>query len=309
MEPAFLAVVSAGSGDAVSVHQQAEHRALHVDFHAGVDAVILEGADHLEAGAVADVGQPGIPVSAEVSLQNSAVLGAVEERAPCLEFAHAFRRFFGVQFGHAPVVEVLAAAHRIGEMDAPAIAIVDVGQCCRDAAFGHDGVRFAEQRFADDSDLRAGGSGFDGGAQACSACSDHQYIVGEPLEFRHLEDSPVMPDAHRTEADVDIGKRDPEQARPGPLLVPCVQAAHEVVDLVPDGVIGDLVEGASDHVPEGVTAEDISAEKHDIHDQNEASNADPEAVRKKERLQRRRRPESPRRGRRAAESSDENSAG
>ena len=124
-----------------------------MDFHPGVDAVILKRADHLEAGAVADMGQPGISVSAEVSLQNPAVFGAVEERAPCLEFAHAFRRFFGVQFGHAPVVEILAAAHGVGEMDAPVIAIVDVGQCGRDAAFGHDGMRFAEQRFADHAHL------------------------------------------------------------------------------------------------------------------------------------------------------------
>ena len=98
-----------------------------------------------ESGAVADVGQPGISVSAEVSLKNPAVCGAIEKRAPCLELADAFRRFFGVQFRHAPVVEILTAAHRIGEMDAPVIAIVDIGQCCRDASFGHYGMRFAEQ--------------------------------------------------------------------------------------------------------------------------------------------------------------------
>ncbi len=82
---------------------------------------------------------------------------AIKERAPCLEFAHALRRFLGVQFGHAPIVEVLAAAHRIGEMDPPVIAIVDIGQCCRDAAFGHHGMRFAQQRFADHPHLRPGG--------------------------------------------------------------------------------------------------------------------------------------------------------
>jgi len=32
---------------------------------------------------------------------------------------------------------------------------------------------FAEQRFANDSHLCAGGTGFDGGAQTSSACSDH----------------------------------------------------------------------------------------------------------------------------------------
>ena len=93
-----------------------------------MDAVILQCADHLQAGAVADVRQPRISVAAEVALKNPAVLGAIEQRAPCLEFAHAIGRLLGVQFRHAPVVEVLAAAHRVGEMNAPVVAIVDVGQ-------------------------------------------------------------------------------------------------------------------------------------------------------------------------------------
>ncbi len=199
--------------------------------------MILERADHLQSGAVSDVGQARVPVPAKVSLQNPAVLRPVEERAPCLKFANAFRSFFGMQFGHAPVVEILAAAHRIGKMDSPAIAIVDIGQCRRDAAFGHHGMRFAEQRLANHSHLRAGGSGLNRSAQACPACSNHKYVVGEPLEFRHLENSPVMPDPHRTEANVDIGKRHPEQARPGPLLVSRIQEAHEVVDSVPHRVM------------------------------------------------------------------------
>ena len=163
-----------------------EDGALHVDFHAAVDAVVLQGADHFEAGAVADVGEARIAVAAEVALEDAAVFGAVEERAPGFEFAHALGGFFGVQLSHAPVVEVLAAAHGVGEVDAPVVAVIDVGEGCGDAAFGHDGVGFAEERFADDSDLCAGGCGFNGGAQACSACSDHQNIVGEALEFGHL---------------------------------------------------------------------------------------------------------------------------
>ena len=91
-----------------------------------------------------------------------------------------------------------------------------------------------------------------------------------------------MPDAHRTETDVDIGKRNPKKARPCPLLMPRVQSAHEIVDLVPNRVIRDLVECSSDHVPECMTPEYVSAKKHDIHDQNEASNPDPKSLREKE---------------------------
>jgi hypothetical protein len=53
-----------------------------VDFHAGVDAVILQGADHFEAGAVADVSEARVAMAAEIALQDAAVLSTVEERAP-----------------------------------------------------------------------------------------------------------------------------------------------------------------------------------------------------------------------------------
>ncbi len=122
-----------------------------------MDAVVLQGADHLEAGAVADVGQAGVLVTAEVPLEDLAVFGAVEHRAPGLEFAGPVRCFLGVEFGHPPVVEVLAAAHGVGKVDAPVVAIVDVGHGRGHAAFGHDGVGLAEERLADQADRDARG--------------------------------------------------------------------------------------------------------------------------------------------------------
>ena len=110
-----------------------------------MDAVVLERADHLEARAIADVREARVLVTAEVALEDAAVRGPVEERAPRLELAHAVRRFPRVQLGHPPVVDVLAAAHRVGEVHLPAVAIVDVGERRRHAAFGHDGVRLAEE--------------------------------------------------------------------------------------------------------------------------------------------------------------------
>ncbi len=91
-----------------------------------MNAVILERADHFQPGAVADVGEPRIPVSAEVALEDAAVRRPVEQRAPCLELAHPGRRFLGVELRHAPVVDVLAAAHRVGEVDLPVVAVIDV---------------------------------------------------------------------------------------------------------------------------------------------------------------------------------------
>ena len=142
-----------------------------------MNAVILQRADQFQARAVADVREARITMAAEIALRNFSFLRAVKHRAPGFEFVDARRRFLRVQFGHAPVVDVLAAAHRVGEMDFPVVAVVHVAHRRRHAAFGHDGVRLAEERFADQSDFDAGGGRFDGRAQARAARADHQHVV------------------------------------------------------------------------------------------------------------------------------------
>ncbi len=156
LEATALALVGEHAGDAIAVLEQRDHGVLHVHVDALMDAVILQGADHLEAGAIADVREARIAVPAEIALENAAVGRAIENRAPGLEFAHAIGRLLGVKLGHAPVVDVLAAAHGVGEMDAPVVAIVHVGERGGDAALGHHGVGLAEERLADQPDLDAG---------------------------------------------------------------------------------------------------------------------------------------------------------
>ena len=129
--------------------------------------------------------EPRIFVAAKISLQNAAVLRAIENRAPRFQFAHAIGRFLGVQLGHAPVVDVLAAAHRVGEMDFPIVAIVHIRQRRRDAAFGHDGVRFAEKRFANQPDRNARRRRFDRRAQSRAAGADDEHVVFESLVVGH----------------------------------------------------------------------------------------------------------------------------
>ena len=92
---------------------------------------------------------------AEIPLQNAAVLGSIEDRAPGFELTHPVRRFLRVELRHPPIIDVLTAAHRVGEMDFPVVAIVDVGQRCGDSALRHHGVRFAQQRFANHPDRDA----------------------------------------------------------------------------------------------------------------------------------------------------------
>ena len=176
-EAAALALVADRADDPRAVGQQRDDGELHVDVEAAMDPVILERADHLEAGAIADVGEARVLVAAEIALEDAAVRRAIEERAPRLELADAIGRFPGVQFRHPPVVDVLAAAHRVGEMDLPVVAFVDVGQRGRDAAFGHDGVGLAEERLADEADLDARRRRFDGGAQSRAACADDEHVV------------------------------------------------------------------------------------------------------------------------------------
>ena len=90
-----------------------------------------------------------------------------------------------MQLRHAPVVDVLAAAHGVGEVDLPVIALVHVGQRRGDAALGHDGVRLAQQRFADQADRNAGRRSLDGRPQARSAGSDDEHVVFVRLVIRH----------------------------------------------------------------------------------------------------------------------------
>ena len=184
-ELAALAPVADGAGDAVAVLEQARDRALHEHVDAVVHRVLLERADHLEAGAVADVREARVAVAAEVALEDAALLRAVEERAPAFELVDAVRRFLGVELGHAPVVEHLAAAHRVAEVDLPVVLGVDVAQRRGDAALGHDGVRLAEQRLADQRRLRALGRSLDGRAQPGAARADDDHVVLVTFVFGH----------------------------------------------------------------------------------------------------------------------------
>ena len=156
---------------------------LHVHIDPLMNAVILQRANHFQPGAIADMREPRIFVAAKISLQNPAVLCAIENCAPGFEFAHAIGRFLGVQFGHSPLIHVLAAAHRVGEMHFPIVAIIHIGERRRDSAFGHDGVRFAEQAFANQADRNAGRRRFDRRAQSGAAGADDENVVFD--EFRN----------------------------------------------------------------------------------------------------------------------------
>ena len=68
MEPTELALVAEGADHPLTVLEQRDHGDFHVEFDPLVDGVILQGADHLETGAVADVRQARVAMAAEVAL-------------------------------------------------------------------------------------------------------------------------------------------------------------------------------------------------------------------------------------------------
>src|SRR5256885_2113817 len=95
--------------------------------------------------AVANMAKALEGVAAESALQNVALLGAVEEGAPLLEFADAVGRFLGVKLGHAPIVEKFSAPHGVAKMSFPVIRGIHVGHGRGDAAFRHDSVGLSEE--------------------------------------------------------------------------------------------------------------------------------------------------------------------
>ena len=142
-----------------------------------VDAVILQGADHLQPGPVTDVSEPRIAVAAEVSLQDAAVLRPVEESAPGFELQRPRGRLLGMDLGHLGVAQVLAATQGVGDVDLPVVPLVHVADRGRHAALGHHRMRLAEQRLADHAAGGARGRDFDRGAQSGAARADHQHVV------------------------------------------------------------------------------------------------------------------------------------
>ncbi|SKW80090.1 Uncharacterised protein [Mycobacteroides abscessus subsp. massiliense] len=103
-------------------------------------------------------------MAAEVALADPAILGAIEQRAIGFQFPDPVRGLLGVQLGHPPVVQELAAAHGVTEVHLPAVLVVGIAHRGGATAFGHHGVCLAEQGFTDDRDLKAPFTCLDDGA-------------------------------------------------------------------------------------------------------------------------------------------------
>src|SRR5213076_1348094 len=77
--------------------------------------LLLQRSDELEPSAIANVRKPRILMPTKVALADASIGRPVEQRAVRLELPNPLGRLFGVKLGHPPVIEELAAAHRVAE--------------------------------------------------------------------------------------------------------------------------------------------------------------------------------------------------
>jgi hypothetical protein len=122
-----LTIVTERTDYSSVLFQQNENGAFHVHIDPLMHTVILQRSNHFQARAITDMCEPRIFVTAKIALENASIFRAIEDCAPSFELAHPVWRFLRVQLGHPPIIDVLAAAHGIGEMHFPTVTVIDVG--------------------------------------------------------------------------------------------------------------------------------------------------------------------------------------
>ena len=227
LEAPALALVAERADDAVAVLEQPDDRALHVHVDPLVDAVILQRADHLEAGAVADVGEARIAVAAEVALQDACRPSSDRRRAPQ---ASSSRTRSGASFACSSAMRQLFTYWPPRIVSAKwTFQLSRSSTLASAAAMPPSAITVCALPSSDlqtsPTDTPAA-DGFDGRPQPRAAGADDEHVVFVGLVFRHLQDPDVRPHAHRAEPDVQVTEADREQAAPGPQHVPPVEAAH-----------------------------------------------------------------------------------
>ena len=158
---------------------------------------VLQGADQLQARPVADVAEPPPGVRPERALHDLPFRRAVEQRAPALQLVDPVGRLLGEHLGHAPVVDQLAAAHRVAEVHLPVVGGIDVAERGGDAALGHHGVRLAQERLGDQRHAGARGRRRDRRPQAGPARADDQHVVVEFSKRSSISGLPSSPRRRR----------------------------------------------------------------------------------------------------------------
>ena len=240
---------------------------------------LLQGADHLQAGAVAYVSQTRVFVTAEVALADLAVGGAVKECTPRLKLPYAIWGFLGMQLGHAVVVEELAATHRVAEVNLPVVVGVHIAHGCSNATLSHDCVGLAEERLAQDGCLLAGLASGDGRAKTRATGTDDDHVelqlrnLGHADEPFDLEEVEVRDLFGGYEVDVEVGESNKDHRDPRVAHVIAVELADPRPHLVASRVLREVLQTPTNCVPARVARQRVEPEEGCIKKQHEGANA------------------------------------
>ena len=169
----------------LGVLKKPDDLALHEDVDAEGHGAVLQGPDHLETRAVADVSKAGVTMAAEVPLQDPAIGRAVEQRTPLLELEDAVGRLEGMDLSHAPVVEHLAAADGVAEVNLPVVLRPHAGESRGDAALGHHRVCLAEEGLANEGRTSAHLARLDGRPEPRSTGAYYDDVEVVPCGVGH----------------------------------------------------------------------------------------------------------------------------
>src|SRR5439155_1267764 len=89
-------------------------------------------------------------------------------------------------------------------------------------------------------------------------------------------------DAHRYQADVEVGERDADHTSPRHGAVPFVEAAHGLPEPVPEARPREGVDVTAAHVPAGVAGEGVGREQEDVGQHDQGAYADTHPLREAE---------------------------
>ena len=295
--------------DALAIFEQSEDGVFHVHIDPLMDSVILQRADHLQPGAIADVRQARILMTAEISLQNTAILRSIENRAPRFQFAHAIGRFLGVQFGHAPLLTYWPPRMVSAKCTFQLSRSSTLASAAAIPPSAMTVCALPSKRLTNHADRNAGRRRFDRRAQtsAASAITEtivrwnqfrisghasrasrqakeadsskraaaHRYAFTKwRFNDRLRNDSEIVPNAYRTKAHVKIREADPEQTHPCPEHVAAVETTDAAIGLETGRRPGKLIEKSADQMAQRMTTECVAAKQNDVHRQHDRAHAD-----------------------------------
>src|SRR5882724_8142764 len=89
-----------------------------------------------------------------------------------------------------------------------------------------------------------------------------------------------MPDTHRAQAHVEIGKDHPEQTKPRPKHVAAIETGHARVSAIACRRPGKLIQKSASQMSERVTAKRVAAEQNNVDCQNNRADSNSKSIRK-----------------------------